>query len=56
MYQGGYCSVVFYVRIGGALMAPFFFGGWCIRVLVLCDCATGGYEGLALTRMLELWH
>ena len=42
MYQGGDCSVVFYVRIGGALMAPFFFGGWCIRDLVLCHCMTGG--------------
>ena len=41
MNQGGYCSVVFYVRIGGALMAPFFCG-WCIRDLVLCDCVTGG--------------
>lgn len=57
MHQGGDCSVVFYVRIGGALMAPFFFGGRCIRDLVLCDCVTvGGCEGLALTRMLELWH
>ena len=46
---------MFYVRIGGALMAPFFWG-WCIRGLVLCDCVTWGYEGLALTRMLELWH
>lgn len=44
---------MFYVRIGGALVAPFF-GGWCIRVLVLCDYVTGGYEGLSLTRMLEL--
>lgn len=26
---------MFYVRIGGALVAPFFFGGWCIRDLVL---------------------
>lgn len=24
MHKGDYCSVVFYVRIGGALMAPFF--------------------------------
>ena len=24
MHKGGYCSVVFYVRIGEALMAPFF--------------------------------
>ena len=23
-------------------MAPFFFGGWCNRVLVLYDCVTGG--------------
>lgn len=42
MHKGGYCSVVFYVRIGGALMAPFFFGGWCIRDLVLCNCVTWG--------------
>lgn len=24
MHKGGYCSVVFCVGIGGALMAPFF--------------------------------
>lgn len=36
-------------------MAPFF-GGLCIRELVLCDCMTVEYEELALTRMLELWH
>lgn len=41
MHKGGYCSVVFYVRIGGALMAPFFCG-LCIRDLVLCDYMTGG--------------
>lgn len=29
MHKGGYCSVVFYVRIGGAVVAPFF-------VLVVC--------------------
>ena len=39
---------MFYVRIGGALMAPFF---WvmCIWVLVLYDCVSGGCGGLALT-------
>lgn len=47
---------MFYVRIVGALMAPFFFDGWCIRDIVLRDYMTVGYEGLALTRMLELWH
>lgn len=31
---------MFYVRIGGALMAPFFCG-LCIRVLVLCDSVGG---------------
>lgn len=36
MHQGSYCSVVFYVRIGGALMVSFF-GRWCIRDLELCD-------------------
>ena len=46
---------MFYVRIGGAVVAPFF---WvmCIRVLVLQDCVTCGCEGLALTMILELWH
>lgn len=40
MHKGGYCSVVFYVRIGGALMAPFFCG-LCIRELLLCDSVGG---------------
>ena len=41
---------MFYVRIGGALMAPFF-GGWCIRELVLCDCVTwGGDIGIGIDK------
>lgn len=44
---------MFYVRIGGALMASFF-GVMCIRVLVLQDCVSGGCERLALTSMLDL--
>ena len=46
---------MFYVRIGGALVAPFFLV-MCIRDLVLYDYVTCGCEGLALTRILELWH
>lgn len=32
MHKGGYCSVVFYVRIGGALMAPFFWAGGVLEI------------------------
>lgn len=32
MHKGGYCSVVFYVRIGGALMAPFFLVGGVLEI------------------------
>ena len=32
MHRGGNCSVVFYVRIGGALMAPFFWVGCVLEI------------------------
>ena len=30
-------------------MAPFF-GGWCIRELVLCDCVTWGDIGIGIDK------